>query len=139
MKTNRIFIGGVLKLTILFIMIGATQVSCKREHHEEEVTATITWIEPGISDTLSLGEELHAEGTIVGSADLHGYELKFIDVQTQTTLYSGNATSHASSYAFHEHWVNNVIDTTNVKVEITVTLDHDGNTKSESRQVVLLP
>jgi hypothetical protein len=125
---NLWFIAGVIVMT----------TACKNDVVEAS-SATISFVEPSVGDTLQLGEELHAEGTVQGNGEMHGYELSFTNLANGEVLYDGVSDAHAESYAFHEHWVNNVSDTSRVEVEIIAILDHEGHTQSKKIEVVCLP
>ena len=118
-------------------LVGLLAVSCHK--HEEDVTATINLMEPMENDTIALGEELHMHGTITGSDELHGYRLTLLNTENQTVLFNANTTTHEISYAFDEHWVNAVTDTTNLEVQVEVELDHDGNKTTKKVHLVALP
>jgi hypothetical protein len=123
----------ILSALFLFVV-----VSCHKDEHEE-ISATISFVEPSITDTLAFNEELHAEGTIVGSAELHGYTLSMTNITTNEELFSATASNHSPSYAFHEHWVNNVSDTSIIRINVIVILDHEGNTETKTIDLVALP
>ena len=99
--------------------------------YDGTTNADITLIEPMEGDTLLFGEELHAEGTIGGDGELHGYSLNMINQTTGETLLSKASSDHAETYSFHEHWVNSVTDTSNVKIIVEVELNHDGDKTSK--------
>ena len=103
--------------------------SCKKE---VTPTATLTITEPVAADTVPHGDSVHMEGTIVGSGELHGYTLQLTNLTSGQVVYSGSTDNHQNSYAFHEHWPNNVGATSNMRLTLTVNLDHDGNTTSKS-------
>jgi hypothetical protein len=54
-------------------------------------------------------------------------------------LLSKSASDHAETYSFHEHWINNVTDTTNVKILVEVEINHNGGKTSKEINVVCLP
>jgi hypothetical protein len=112
-------------------------ISCKKE--VEATTADITIWEPLENDTLLNAAELHMAGTITGNGDLHGYTLSVINAATDSVVYTVGSSTHTNSYSFHEHWVNNVTDTTLMKVMIDVTLNHEGTKTSKTVNVVCLP
>ena len=124
-------------LKFVFISFSILLMSCHK--HNEATNADITLIEPMEGDTLLFGEELHAEGTIVGDGELHGYSLNMINQTTGETLLSKATSDHAETYSFHEHWVNSVTDTSNVKIIVEVELNHDGDKTSKEINVVCLP
>jgi hypothetical protein len=96
-------------------------------------------VEPINNDTIAFNEEVHFEGTVSGSAEMHGYTVTFTNGTTSSVLYTKSYDIHANSYNFHEHWINNVTDTTIVKLKIDVTKDHDGNHEVKEVNVVCLP
>lgn len=119
------------------ISIGFFLFACEKPTEASE--ATINFMEPVVGDTIAYGAELHCEGTVVGNGELHGYSLSLINLINNQTVYSATSEVHAESYVFHEHWVNNVSDTTLVKVILEVELDHDGGKTSKEITVVCLP
>jgi hypothetical protein len=125
------FIFSVLTLSATVLLITA----CKKE---ETPTATITFNEPVANDTILNGDSLHVEGTITGTGELHGYTLSITNKTSGAVLYTGTASNHSDSYAFHEHWLNNVTSTSNIEVKVEVELDHDGNKTSKTIQAVAL-
>jgi hypothetical protein len=124
-------------LKFVFISLTVLLISCHK--HNNATTATINFLEPTAGDTLQFGEELHAEGTIKGDGELHGYSLNIINQTTSATLLSKSASDHAETYSFHEHWINNMTDTTNVKILVEVEINHDGVKTSKEINVVCLP
>ena len=131
-------------ILIFALMLGAsiTFISCDKDKPGEEetpVSATITMSEPGVNDTIAQGGELHIEGLITGTGELHGYTVSITNTVSQAVLYTVTYDTHVSAYNFHEHWVNNVTDTTTVKVKVDVTKDHDGNHEIKEVDVVCLP
>lgn len=122
--------------SIVVLSVSALVVTaCKKE---ETPTATITFNEPAVNDTVMNGDSLHVEGTIAGSGELHGYTLSITNKTTGAVLYTGTASNHSDAYSFHEHWINNVTSTSNIEVKVEVELDHDGNTTQKSTQAVAL-
>jgi hypothetical protein len=124
-------------LKFVFISLSILLMSCHK--HNEATKADITLIEPMVGDTLLFGEELHAEGTIIGDGELHGFSLNMINQTTGVALLSKATSDHAETYGFHEHWVNSVTDTSNVKIIVEVELNHDGVKISKEINVVCLP
>jgi len=129
-----------MKKYIWIVIAFATFLTITACHkHEEAISAEITFVEPSTNDTILIGTELHVEGTIVGSGELHGYSISFMNVANDSVVYTVSSAAHNNSYAFHEHWMNNVSDTTIMKVTIDAMLDHDGTKTSKSVNVVCLP
>jgi hypothetical protein len=122
-----------------FILFSVLFIGLTACHKDENVTATINLMEPMENDTLAFGTELHMHGTIVGTGELHGYSLSLKNVSTNAILFSASNTAHQETYAFDEHWVNNVTDTTVVQVSVDVTLDHNGNKGNKKVNLICLP
>ena len=122
-----------------FILFSVLFIGLTACHKHEDVTATINLMEPMENDTLAFGTELHMHGTIVGTGELHGYSLSLKNVSTNAILFSASNTAHQETYAFDEHWVNNVTDTTVVQVSVDVTLDHNGNKGNKKVNLICLP
>ncbi|MES2587448.1 MAG: hypothetical protein V4622_00625 [Bacteroidota bacterium] len=125
----------------LITFISIAFISCKKEEEKEvePTTVTISMSEPAVNDTIPFNGELHIEGTISASSEVHGYSLSATNTTTSASLLSVNYDVHATTYNFHEHLVNTLTDTTTVKVKIVVTKDHDGNQEINERNVVFLP
>jgi hypothetical protein len=127
-----------MKTTLsVIICLAVILFSCKK--HNGATSAIITFIEPTEGDILQFGEELHIEGTIQGDGELHGYSLSLINSTTGQTLLSNSTHDHAETFSFHEHWSNNLTDTSNVKIIVVADLDHDGGKTSKEINVVCLP
>lgn len=126
------------KLFLITSLIGVivTLNSC---HKNEASKADITILEPMTNDTIALNDSLHVEGTILGDGELHGYTLSYTNSTTGASLFSVASETHATSYAFHEHWLNNLTDTTIVNVKVEVELDHEGHKTSKDINIVCLP
>jgi hypothetical protein len=121
-----------LLFSVLFIGLTAC-------HKDENVTATINLMEPIENDTIPFGTELHMHGTIVGTGELHGYSLTLKNLTNDSIVYSADNTTHQETYAFDEHWVNNVTDTSLIQVSVVVEVDHDGNKENKTVNLVCLP
>jgi hypothetical protein len=122
-----------------FILFSVLFIGLTACHKDENVTATINLMEPMGNDTIPYGTELHMHGTIVGTGELHGYSLLLKNLSTNANLFSASNSMHKETYAFDEHWVNNVTDTTVVQVSVDVTLDHNGNKGNKKVNLICLP
>ncbi len=111
--------------------------ACKKK--DEIVTATIEFSEPLANDTIALGEEIHAEGTIKGTGEKHGYSLVMKNQTTGLIVFSVNSSSHAENFAFHEHWVNDVAQISTINVTVETELGHAGEKVTKTVSVTCLP
>jgi len=121
---------------IITFTLGILFVGTSCEKHHDPITATLTLLEPQAGDTVMAGEALHMHGTVVGTGELHGYSLTLTNLTTNQVVFSGSNSSHQTSYAFDEHWVNLEGATSNMRLNLVVNLDHDGTTTSKSVEFV---
>lgn len=132
MKKNKLRIA-------LFLGFGIALIACKKTEEEMPVAVTIVIEEPTSGDTVIYNDEVHFEGTVSATGEMHGYTLSFINATADTVLFSQVYDVHASAYNFHEHWMNHFTDTTIVTAKIDVVKDHDGNHEVKQVNVVCLP
>lgn len=127
-------------------MISLTLVSCKKDkpndddnHHEDEVSAVINMSSFNDGDTIASGATFHMSGTITGTAEMHGYEIILHNHTTMQDVFTVNNHDHAATYNVHEHWDNNVADTSTIMFTLNTILDHAGNKATKVIHVVCLP
>lgn len=128
-----------MKNTILILGLFTVLFSMNSCNKNEASKADITVMEPAVDDTVAFNDSVHFEGTIIGDGELHGYTLTYTNTTTGQSLLSATSETHATSYAFHEHWLNNLTDTTTVTLKVEVELDHEGHKISKEMNVVCLP
>ncbi len=131
--------------TVSISLISLSIVSCKKdkeheeEHHDEPVTAVIDINSFNDGDTIASGATFHMSGTITGTSEMHGYTIVLHNHATMQDVFNVQNHDHSSVYTIHEHWVNNVADTSTVMFTLTTALDHNGGTMSTVKHVVCLP
>mgnify|MGYP006949113252 FL=1 len=108
-------------------------------HKGDATSATIDIMEPMVNDTIAYNDTIHFEGTINGNGKMYGYKLSFANAFSGDEYASFSSEAKAKSYAFDEHWHNQVMDTTTVTLKVEATLDHKGTKTSKLIQVVCLP
>ncbi len=108
-------------------------------HKGDATTATIDIMEPIANDTIPFNESVHLEGTIVGDGKMYGYKLTYANAFTGEEYLSMVSEEKAKSYSFHEHWQNQVTDTTMLTLKVEATLDHKGFKMDKYINVLCLP
>jgi hypothetical protein len=108
-------------------------------HKGDATMATIEIMEPIANDTIPYNDSLHLEGTIEGDGNMYGYKLTYANAFTGEEYLSLTSEEKAKSYAFHEHWHNQVMDTTMLTLKVEATLDHKGFKTSKYLYVLCLP
>ena len=124
----------MLSMAVFAILF--TSASC---HKGDATMATIDIMEPIANDTISYDDSLHFEGTIVGDGTMYGYQLTYANAFTGDEYLKMESEEKAKSYAFHEHWHNQVTDTTMVTVKVEATLNHKGLKTEKYLHVLCLP
>ncbi len=127
------------KITLIISLLIALTAITSCNKNNSATTAEINFTEITEGDTIAFGDTIHIEGTIVGNGELHGYQLQLVDILPAEMLLSLNTETHKESYAFDEHWVNNVTLISNMKAVIVVELNHDGDLVSKEVNFVCLP
>lgn len=130
-----------MKIQLAAYILLFTALSCKKEdhQHEEEVTATIVITSPSANDTIPLGSTVSLEGTVNGSAEMHGYSVTFSNNANGAIIYDQDYDVHGTYLTIHDHWTNDVQDTTVVRILVDVIKDHDGNHEKKEISIVCLP
>jgi hypothetical protein len=128
-----------MKKTNISMMAFIALLSVTSCHKGDATSATIDIMEPMVNDTVAYDDSVHFEGTIVGDGTMYGYKLTYENAATGAEYMSFPSEEKAKSYAFHEHWHNQVMDTTAVTLKVEATLDHKGTKTSKLIQVVCLP
>lgn len=127
-------------------LIAVTAVACKKEEettedeaHAEAANPVITITSFNDGDTIQPGAEFHMSGTIASTSEMHGYEIILHNHATMQDVFTVSEHSHATSYNVHEHWTNNVADTSTVMFTLNAVKDHDGGIATKVMHVVCLP
>ena len=128
-----------MKKTVFSLATFAILLSISSFHKGDATMATIDIMEPMANDTIPYNDSLHFEGTIVGDGTMYGYQLTYANAFTGDEYLKMESEEKAKSYAFHEHWHNQVTDTTMVTVKVEATLNHKGSKTEKYLHVLCLP
>ena len=128
-----------MKVIYFLSFVALTLSSCNKDEVDGATNVEIVFTEPSVNDTVFFSNQVHAEGTIVGDKSMEGYTLSLINESNGTVLYTNTYNVQSDSYNFHEHWTNNLSDTTLVKIRVEVTKDKNGNKATKETHVVCLP
>lgn len=120
--------------SFLVLVLGA----CKK-NEPGATNVEINFTEPAAGDTIASYNQIHAEGTITGDGTMQGYTVTLSNTQSGAVLFSNAYDVQSESYNFHEHWTNNLSDTSEVTVRVEVTKDKNGNKTAKEIKVVCLP
>lgn len=127
----------------IFALLLLVSTACRKEenkhkmdnsHSENEVTIQLST--NASNDTLEYGAELHINGSVVGTQELHGYQLVLKNMMTDSVLFETGEHDHANTYNIHGHWVNDLENTTGLHLTLTVEKDHDGGILTKELHLV---
>lgn len=127
-----------MKVILMFSLVVLAFSSCHKDKNGAS-NVDIVFTEPAANDTVLSYNQVHAEGTINGDGTMEGYTVSLIHAGTGAVLYSNTYDVQATSYNFHEHWTNNLSDTSSITVRVEVTKDKNGNKTTREIAVVCLP
>jgi hypothetical protein len=125
-------------IIIMGVAVNAAFIGCNKNKGEAN-NVSINFTEPSIGDTIPSWNQLHVEGTISADGELKGYAVSVFRTSDNAMLFTTTYEVPASAYNFHEHWMNDVQDTTNVIVKLEVFKKQGGNKIEATREVVCLP
>lgn len=127
-----------MKKTALIPLLFILLLACNK-NTVDATDATINIHSPELNEVYAFGEEVHVEGTIVSDGEIHGYKVYLRDEQGNNLYEGGQAHVHGDAFAIHEHWTNNILQSTQVKVLVEVSLNHSGDKATKEVIFTCLP
>jgi hypothetical protein len=137
----------LIKYTFALFVLGSAIVSCSKddpeiiENEPEEKYMNITIDSPQNGTTFLQGETLTIQGQINSNFDAHGYIVRFRNTSNNDSLLSEtDGHEHGDHISFSVAWTNNLSDTSDVRIEVIASSDHQGTyTEEEELTVTCLP
>lgn len=123
---------------IIIALTGVFFSACKKNKIGAK-SVVITFTEPSLGDSILSWNQVHMEGTITGDGEMKGYTVSAINTSTNAVVFSKTYDVKSDAYNFHEHWINNLYDTTTVIVRVEVLKDEEGSKETKEINVVCLP
>ena len=83
--------------SILFVALTLTIVACKKDEkhddhsHSNSAEPVITVSSLNENDTIQLGEELHINGTVTSTQEMHGYQVVVHNHTTEADVFTTDA------------------------------------------------
>ncbi len=107
--------------------------ACKKDkstddsaEHEDHPTAVITITSPNENDTIQ--GNFSVTGTIVGTGNLHGYQVTVTNALNDSIIYQNEVHDHLANFTINQAVTHAYTTYTPFKLEVIAALDHDGNT-----------
>lgn len=129
----------------LFLIAGILIIlaSCKKEteeqSHESDAEVILNLVSPTDNQSYQLGDTVKILGTITSTSDLHGYNVRLNHPILNMFVINKAFHEHGTSFNVNEYWVNNVSDTTQLKLIIDVAIDHDGTLRTFEKFITCYP
>lgn len=118
----------ILMAVVVLLALTASVSSCKKNENKAPV---ISLVEPEDNSTVTVGNEIHVEGTMTDDESLHEAAILVIK-GTDTVLATYPTVHELTSYPFHVHADAATAGTYTVKV---FAEDHDGAQTTVTRTV----
>jgi len=81
------------------------------------------------------GDTIFIQGSVVAESEMHGMTIQLLNDANDSVMYTYSNEEHLASYTFNQFYVNQVAEHMDVRLEVVVELDHDGN---EAKKTMLL-
>jgi len=129
-----------IKFNIPFIVLLAFGFqSCDQnigEHPDNAVTIEIS--SPVKNSEYAFGDMINIEATVSAESELHGYKIEINNLSGEA-LFEKEIHEHDDHFDINEDWMDDVEDGGILIVTVTVAVDHEGNTESESVKIIGQP
>lgn len=103
--------------------------------HDDHATAVITITSPTENDTIQ--GNFSVTGTIVGTAEMHGYQVTVTNALNDSIIYQNEVHDHLANFTINQAVTHSFTTYTPLKLDVVAALDHDGNTESKTINFVV--
>ncbi len=128
---------------ILFIIgLLITAASCKKSESSgdpDPAQVSIIRSAPQSSQVFHKGDTVKMNAVVTAPFELHGYELIVTNETTGAVVYDVDEHVHDDHFNLEESWADTISGTAALKVMLTVELDHNGHSKSDSVMISTQP
>ncbi len=137
----------LVQYTFAIFLLAALVVSCEKDEpaatadEPEEKYMNITITSPENGTIFSQNEIVTIQGEINSNFDAHGYILRFWNSSNNDSLlFETDGHEHGENIPFSTSWTNNLSDTSEVRIEVTASSDHQGTyTEEKNLTITCLP
>ncbi len=115
--------------------------SCKKTDGDDPDAGQVEILRtaPMAAQVYHRGDTVKMNAIITAPFELHGYELTIINENTGTVVYDEDEHIHDDHFTLASAWADTLVAATPLKVLLTVELDHNGHSKSDSVMVQSQP
>ncbi|WP_341901049.1 hypothetical protein [Fluviicola taffensis] len=128
---------------IIAILVSSISLTaCKKDKStddstetEDHPTAVITITSPQENDTIQ--GNFAVTGTIVGTGELHGYQVTLTKASNDSIIYQNDIDDHVADFTINQAVTNSFTNYTPLKLEVVAALDHEGHTTTKTVHFVV--
>lgn len=132
---------------LILAVVAISTTACKKEDPaqdgdpEEEKHMEITIESPQAGSTYAFDDIVSIQGTIHSNFDAHGYIIRYWNTSNNDSLlFEKDGHEHGEDIAFSASWTNNLSDTSDIRLEVIASSDHQGTyTETADVNVVCYP
>jgi hypothetical protein len=128
--------------SIAILVSSISLTACKKDkstddsaEHEDHATAVITITSPHENDTIQ--GNFSVTGTIVGTANLHGYQVTVTNALNDSIVYQNEVHDHLANFTINQAVTHTYSTYTPLKLVVVAALDHEGNTETKTIHFVV--
>ena len=120
------------------LLLGLTLslIACKHDPVSDtppaDPTPTVEFskVKPEAGDTFDFGEEVEIKVTLEANVLMHGYDIYIINLTTTDTVAEIKEHPHDYILEVEESWINNVTQSSDMRVVFEIPLNHEGEQKN---------
>ena len=137
----------LVKYTFALFVLFSVIISCEKDDPEvtpdvqEDKHMDIIIDSPSNGTVFPQNETLIIQGQINSNFDAHGYIVRFWNISNNDSLlFETDGHEHGENILFNASWTNNLNDTSEVRIEVMASSDHQGTyTEEKNLTVTCLP
>ena len=123
----------IIPLALLCTTVLASCTKHAGDIEEPVPTATITFAQPTQGAVYKTGDSVRIQGVAIGSAVMHGCQIAIRKAaDTSVIYYEEHVHDHNDTITINHAWKNTLATATDLQVDVTVVLDHDGHTATKT-------
>lgn len=113
---------------VLFALCALSIVACQKSNEVAPDTNKVNFniSSPSSGQNFKIGDTVQLSAAVDYLSELHGYQVKIEDTATGTSLFDDAEHVHGDHFNIADYWV--ATQAGGLKLSITVTVDHEGNT-----------
>lgn len=113
---------------IAFSIIGVLSACQKKDDTPAQPAKVVINVSsPANGQLYRKGDSVYINASVSYISELHGYELQLKNKNTGALLYATDEHVHSDAFTIKEAWLDTLSAATDLQLEITAEIDHNGN------------